>query len=490
MTGRPPLMQQVRDLLDAAVRGYTGTPGEPRLRAVRDRLDEPLRVAVAGKVKAGKSTLLNALVGEEVAPTDAGECTTIVTWYSDGPTYRATLHDRGGTSRQVPLQRGDGGLHVDLGPTPAAEVERLVVEWPSASLRTTTLIDTPGIDSLSSDVSRRTTEFLVPGKDEETPADAVIYLMRQMHHNDIRFLEAFHDEEVSQATPVNAIGVLSRADEVAGGRLDAMTSATRIATRYRSDPRVRRLCQTVIPVAGLLAQSGSTLREAEFRALEVLARAPLEGVDALLLSASRFAEAPSPLLDPAEREQLLARLGLFGVRLAVDLIAGGVVASAPQLATELVARSGLRELQQVLATQFAARRDVLKSRSALLAVEAVLVDLPLPASGRLAGEFERVSAGAHEFVELRLLNGLRRGGVGLPAPEMEEIERLLGGSGSSFPARLGLPAGADGHDLGRELASVIARWQRRAESPMSNRQVADAARVVVRTCEGLHAALA
>ena len=32
------------------------------------RLDGPLRVAIAGKVKAGKSTLLNALVGEKVAP--------------------------------------------------------------------------------------------------------------------------------------------------------------------------------------------------------------------------------------------------------------------------------------------------------------------------------------------------------------------------------------------------------------------------------------
>ena len=36
------------------------------------RFDEPLRVAIAGKVKAGKSTLLNALVGEEIAPDRRG----------------------------------------------------------------------------------------------------------------------------------------------------------------------------------------------------------------------------------------------------------------------------------------------------------------------------------------------------------------------------------------------------------------------------------
>ena len=45
-----------------------------------DRADEPLRVAIAGKVKAGKSTLLNALVGDELAPTDAGECTKPVSY--------------------------------------------------------------------------------------------------------------------------------------------------------------------------------------------------------------------------------------------------------------------------------------------------------------------------------------------------------------------------------------------------------------------------
>ena len=87
-----PLLDSVRALLTQATQLYAAIPAaSQRLQAVLDRLDEPLRVAIAGKVKAGKSTLLNALVGEELAPTGAGECTRIVTWYRDGITYRATL---------------------------------------------------------------------------------------------------------------------------------------------------------------------------------------------------------------------------------------------------------------------------------------------------------------------------------------------------------------------------------------------------------------
>ena len=77
------------------------------------RLHEPLRVAIAGKVKAGKSTLLNALVGDELAPTDAGECTRIVTWYRHGITYRVTLVPRQGAPRQVPFTRDGGAIDVD-----------------------------------------------------------------------------------------------------------------------------------------------------------------------------------------------------------------------------------------------------------------------------------------------------------------------------------------------------------------------------------------
>jgi hypothetical protein len=486
-TSSSPLLASVRHLLEQAAQTYAAVPeARHRLQAVLDRLDEPLRVAIAGKVKAGKSTLLNALVGEELAPTDAGECTRIVTWYRDGITYRATLEPHEGEARQVPFTRDGGAISIDLGTTDADDVRRLVIEWPSSSLRQMTLIDTPGIASLSTDVSARTTAFLTPGEDQVTPADAVLYLMRHLHASDINFLEAFHDEEFSQATPVNAVAVLSRADEVGVGRIDSMASAQRIAARYRLDPKVRRLAQTVVPVAGLLAQSGATLREAEYKALDAIASAPRDDAEALFLSADRFVQAETHIpLTSMEREHLLDRFGLFGVRLAVALIRQGAASTATALSTELVRRSGLVELRDVLLSQFAQRRDVLKARSALLALESVLQEFPTASREALSSELERITAAAHEFAEIRLLNALRAGGIKIKPAEASEMERLLGAEGGSIHTRLGLTPEADVSEVRRALSNAIGRWQRRAESPMSSREVADAARVVIRSCEGL-----
>ena len=177
---------------------YRGGPHAKLLDETMGRLHEPLRVAVAGKVKAGKSTLVNALVGDELAPTDEGECTRIVTWYRHGITYRVTLQPRQGAPRQVPFTRDGGAVQVDLGGTDPQEVESLHIEWPVPTLAQLTLVDTPGIGSLSESTSARSLAFLTPEDEQTTPSDAVIYLLRHLHRSDIAFLNAFHDEEYAQ----------------------------------------------------------------------------------------------------------------------------------------------------------------------------------------------------------------------------------------------------------------------------------------------------
>jgi hypothetical protein len=487
--GSSGLRTAVHTVLRQAVDAYRDSPDAQRwLRHHLDRFDEPLRLAIAGKVKAGKSTLLNALVGEAIAPTDAGECTRVVTWYQDGYAPAVLLHPLGGAApRPLRITRTGGALRIDMG-VPADEVDRLEVTWPSASLRATALVDTPGIASLSLDVSARADRFLVPD-DAPSAADAVLYLMRHLHSADMRFLESFHDQGVVRAAPVNTVAVLSRADEIGAGRADALLSARRIAARYRADETLRGFCQTVVPVAGLLAFTGRTLRQDEYAALTRLAALSPVQLEALLLTVDRFA-APDALDDPAAatRTALLGRLGLFGIRLATTLIRQGV-ADAPTLAGELVRRSGLVELRQVLATQFTERRDVLKARSALIALDLVLRRAPRPAAERLAVEVERILAGAHEFAELRLLSDLRGRVIRPPRELAEEAERLVGGDGSAPTRRLGLPPEAGPDEVRAAALETLAAWRRRAENPMASRAIANAARVVVRSCEGILAGL-
>jgi predicted GTPase len=483
MTDR--LTDGVRDLLDRAEQTFAGVAGVEALAQARARLDGPIRVAIAGKVKAGKSTLLNALVGQKLAPTDTGECTKIVTWYHDGHTYQVLLFPRDGTPPvQARFHRDEGAIEVDLGGRDPASVDRLDITWPSGSLRQLTLIDTPGVDTLSEGIAERAYEFLDP-KDTETPADAVLYLMKHIHASDLRLLEAFHDEAVSQPNPVNAIAVLSRADEIGGGRVDSMTSARKIAGRYGRDSRLRRLVQIVLPVAGLLAETAETLTEWEYKALSQLATVPRRDLENLMLSADRFIQArPETPLTSMEREQLLRRFGVFGIRQSLALLRTKKVTSSVALAEQLTARSGLVDLQTLLATLFYDRATVLKSRSALLAVERLCEEYPQnPGSADLLLSIEQIMAGAHPFNELATMAAVRSGRIKAREQDLIDLERVLGSSGTAPWQRLSLAPEASPSEIQTEAINEIGRWQRLAESPLATHDLTQAARVAIRSLE-------
>src|SRR5258707_4161410 len=111
---------QVRAILGGTIQAYRNDPAyrnrpdvHNELERIGYRLNQPIRVALAGTLKAGKSTLVNALVGEDIAPTDATEATRIVTWFRHGPIPKVTGNHRGGRRTNVPITHS-GGLTFDL----------------------------------------------------------------------------------------------------------------------------------------------------------------------------------------------------------------------------------------------------------------------------------------------------------------------------------------------------------------------------------------
>lgn len=473
-------LDAVRALLRDASDAYAGTPHAVALTSAAERLDGPLRVAFAGRVKAGKSTLLNALVGQRLAATDATECTRLVTTYVDGPAARAWAVLPTGERRQVAFVREAGQTRVDLGALRVEDVARLVVEYPSSRLARLTLVDTPGLASARGEVSARTQEYLLGDEDGADGADAVLYLLRQVHASDVDFLRAFHaDDDTWTVTPVNAVGVLSRADETGGGRDDALATAARIAARYRADPRVRALVQTVVPVCGLLGLAAVELTQARYAHVAALAAEPAH----VLLSADRFLHGTGTVASDA-RAGLLDDLGLFGVRLAVGAVRTGSAPDAAALADVLRVASGLDDVRDLLLHRFVARAGVLQAQRALRLVETLTAQVPTPGSEVLARRCEQVVAGAHDLVELRLLADLRTGelDVGDDAAR-DEAERLLGAQGDDPRTRLGLPD--DDADVRAAALAALRTWQRRAAHPFAGPDVRRVADVVQRTLEGL-----
>ena len=484
------LLTDALALIETAQAAYRDDPAAlEELTRWRVRMADPVRIGIAGMVKAGKSTLLNALIGERIAPTDAGECTRVVTWYRYGDVPGADAQLRDGTTRRLLLRRRDDGLSYELDDLDLDDIVRIDVRWPSVSLRATVLIDTPGIESATSGVSERTHTLLIRDRVGPDDADALVYLMRHLHPSDVSFLESFRDTGAGPASCVSTVAILSRADEVGAGRLDAMLSARKIAERYRTEPALRPLALTVLPIAGLIAETARTLREREYAAVATVAALTRPDRERLLLSVDRLVRGEGLGLSGADRRMLVERFGLSGIRLASALVRGGA-AGSPQLSEQLLRQSGLDELRTTIRRRFRPRSAALKVRALLAGLDQLAIGrVPSPA---LVAASERLAASAHELRELDLLARVRSEPSPLPLPSevIAEAERVLGADGTGPSERLGLPAAAPPEELVARADELIAQWRRRSVSPLAARPTVRACADIVRSLEGARADVA
>lgn len=115
-------------------------------------------IVVAGQFKRGKSSLINAMLGEPVLPVGVVPLTSIVTVLRYGATPAASVNFQSGEIRSVPPDSIAEYVTEKCNPNNQKAVQTVFMDYPSAWLRDgTQIVDTPGIDSAyqhNTDVAR------------------------------------------------------------------------------------------------------------------------------------------------------------------------------------------------------------------------------------------------------------------------------------------------------------------------------------------------
>lgn len=514
------LRNRVGTLLRDVIRMCDGCPGAESFRdTVADmlaRVEEPLRVAVVGVMKAGKSTLMNALLKEPVLVTGTVETTYTVSWfrYADTPSLQIRFRD-GGTLEAPFSDLSLWTVRARLAENPRMDdVEYLVIRYPNEVLRRMELIDTPGLLSTYGTDSANTLSFLGLGQQadeatrrEASRADAVVYAFsRGLQQSNAELLERFHGD-LGNATPINALGVLTQADLFQDGVHDPLELARSITTGLMREPQVRRLLYATVPVSARLVEKAGVLDTSNWETLirlsalepallaDVLADLRLFGtMPAVEMAEALEAPGCAALIGtPEERSAVAGLLGRYGVLLAAEALREG--GNRETVLARLAARSGMEELERLLMRHFGNRSLLIKLRYVFTHLRHAAAELRKQGAPRnvletadfLLEEVDAIETGEQAFRELGVLQAWYSGLLTLDSPaEIEEILRLTGEYGISCAARLGLPEEASLRELEAAARRCAAQWNARANDFLASRAQTQAAGVMARSCDGMH----
>ncbi|WP_454293432.1 dynamin family protein [Salana multivorans] len=446
-------------------------------RVVAD-LESPLRIGVVGRVSAGKSTLVNALLEEDIAPTGAGETTRVPTWFlpSDRWDFAEVVT---GDGRRVPLGLEGGRIPLDLPAGVEVSGSAIEVYRQAEVLRSAVIVDTPGTASA---LSRAGSAGALAAHDS-THRDAarvdalVVVLSRDVGPEDLEVTRALVGTSSSRGL-LPVVGVLTKVDML-GGDLAAANAAAqeRAAALHEAAPD---LFATIVPVTGLLAMSVTCGRITErlVRASRGLAEELPPPVRAGALADARLLE-HWPLETPREvRAELLGTLTLAGLATTLQLVEDDPTLDAVGLNGALDELSGRAQLVASLTGALVHRADLLKSIAAMDRLRPLVHELRLPPD---VADVLYDDLDAPELEPIRIARGLHKVDLTttvLPRDLHEQVHLARAGRLGEWRAE-GVagadPSGGADRSGGTGLGDVAAtaeeqigrwrRWERFADGP-------------------------
>lgn len=491
-----PLEQEIDRLLEKALSQTANQPSlkdfHQLLAKCQQGLHQPMRVAIVGLIKAGKSTLMNALLEEKMVATGKVEATFNINWlkYGESPALKVYFKDKHRSPEDKSFSELEAlTLRPDKHQEYLLSIKYIEVSCPNPILKTFQIIDTPGLNSFYEQDSQNTQEFLqLHGEElsnvtqqEAANADAVLYLFSQnIGQADADILQTFQGDLVSNATPINAIGVLTKVDMYATDPSikEPMEAGKRIIKGLLEKPQVRRLFYTIYPVCGLLAEGCQTLTDEHLDILYRLAKIPEKQFKSLSRYTSKFTdryELEEIPVSQGDRKTIEAQLGLYGIIQAYYLINSGIK-SKSELAEAIITKTGIPELRQLILSHFGNRSFLIKLGKVLQDISSHYFQLRQYLQGEtltileeISSQFDALQAKQHAFQELDVLRSHYEGKLNFDEEEVKQLLAVTGENGISCGERLQMSQG-ERATIDEMIPVAIAQinyWQGRANDFMS-----------------------
>lgn len=342
-----------------------------RLEAIAGTSSQPFTLAVVGRMKTGKSTLLNSLMGFPLALSDVEEATATINWirYGTGDqTGRMIVHWRDGRNEIVPRER----IAEWSGKTPEVLQRAQQTDWLEffadlPVLKRIQFVDTPGTGSAVAAHEQMAREFLSPNAIETSvaegrKADAVVYVVTPVgRESDLEILKDFEQGRLPGSGAYNSVCVLHKWDG-----LECTPDTSPYAEASGKARRLRRqlgdTVADVICVSAPLALAARAAPDGFFQGVVGFVQSVADGdLDRLLSSPDRWDRDPARL-----NIRQAYPMPWVCFRHLVGLCRGsGSGLTADALRRECLSQSRIEDLERFLEDRFFARAGIIKQNQTL-----------------------------------------------------------------------------------------------------------------------------